>query len=714
MTVPGAPDSIPGSISVPDTALAAPPRAAPAATSDPALRTRPAWLSVAQVVLWLLLALPALYQIGLLAEAIAGRVGYPYDLEWMEGGLLHHALRIRMGQGIYVPPNADFIPYLYTPLYPALLALFGGPLGLSYALGRAVSIIGLAGIAAVSIASLASSKARPLGATLAGVVLALGLFAASYPFVEGWYDLVRADTLFLFMVTAGVAGLPLWARSDDGVAGHGKVAAGAAVMALAFFCKQTGIFYVALGGAIVLVINWRRTASYVAMAGLIGLGGSWILNRASGGWFWIYVSEIHRAHDFNQDRFHAAFGHMLWHFPAPTVVIAITLGMVAVTAWRTRALPPAARPFLLWTATYAVSILVGAIGYGTEFAHFNAYMPALLHGALAAGAAVPAALACGRALWGTRPHGDAFGLTCGAAAALALALTCGLARWEPRQYIPTRADVLAGDRLIQRIAAIDGDVWIPSHPWYAELADKTPHVHLMGIRDVTTRQTRTVDRLEDQVRHQAYAAILLDNRDPQFEIPWLTSSYHPALLLPEDERPRVYTGAGHARSGNLLVPESIWLPTLPDAPPAPGKLVFDFEAASWTDGWDRTGTAWGAGPAATALPGEGLVLGATGRRFATSMTGGDTATGSITSPFFTLDGTRLTLRLGGGAASALRVELWVDGKRVRTAGVPPPSGDDLREVAIALGELRGKTARLALVDDDPTGHLTVDDVVLWP
>src|SRR6185369_16069281 len=111
------------------------------------------WVRAGVFLGWLLLALPALYQIGLLVEAIAGRVCYPYDLEWMEGGMLHHALRIRLGEGIYAPPSVDFIPYLYTPLYPTLLALFGGPSGPSYLLGRAVSVAGLVGIAGTAFAS---------------------------------------------------------------------------------------------------------------------------------------------------------------------------------------------------------------------------------------------------------------------------------------------------------------------------------------------------------------------------------------------------------------------------------------------------------------------------------------------------------------------------------------------------------------------------------
>jgi hypothetical protein len=671
------------------------------------------WVRAGAFLGWLVLALPALYQIGLLAEAIAGRVGYPYDLEWMEGGMLHHALRIRLGEGIYAAPSVDFIPYLYTPLYPTLLALFGGPFGVSYALGRAISIAGLVGIAIAAIASLLGEPPRRPAAAWTGIALALGLFAAFYPFVEGWYDLVRADTFFLFMVTAGIAGLPSWSKSDDGVAGHGKVAAGAALMALAFFCKQTGIFYVAFGGLIVLAVNWRRAPIYAVMAGVIGLGGVWLLNRSTDGWFWTYVSEIHRAHDFNWDRFYRSFGTILWHFPALVIVIATTVTVVTVTASRTGEIPAAARPFGLWTAAFLLSTVVGAIGWGTEFAHFNAYMPAFLHGSLAAGAAIPAMLACVQLLARDRRRARAIATACAMLTALPLAITCLTARWRPADFMPTDGDVAAGDRLIHRLAAIDGDVWMPSHPWYLVLAGKTPHVHRMGIKDVTTRQTRTVVGLDAKLHHHGFAAVVLDNRDLHTEID-LRRDYRPAFVLPPDERPRLYTGA-------KIVPDSIWIPAISPAATPPAKVVFDFESPRWPAGWRFTGTAWGDGPVSDPLPGQGIVFGASGARFATSMHGGDPATGYATSPKFLLDGGRLTIRLGGGTnASTLRVELWVDApgdpnaKSARTAIVPTPAGDGLRTVTIELGELRGKLGMLVLVDEAPDAHLNVDDVWLWP
>ncbi|MBL9019316.1 MAG: hypothetical protein JNL83_34330 [Myxococcales bacterium] len=659
---------------------------------------------------WVIVALPALYQLGLLATAIAGRIGYPYDLEWMEGGMLHHAQRIRAGLGIYGPPSIDFIPYLYTPLYPSLLALLSGAFGLTYTLGRMFSVLALVGIAVSSFASIGSRRWGHLHhePAIAGALLALGLFASTYPFVEGWFDLVRADTFFLWIVTAAIAGLPRWSRIGTGIHGHGRVAAGAAMLALAFFTKQTGIFYVALGGMIVMIVNWRRLATYVGVAALIGLGGTALLNATTKGWFWIYIRKIHAAHDFNMERFWKSFEHELWHIPALTLVIAATGVVLIATRIAKGPLPRAVHAYLLWTATFVVSVIVGAIGWGTEFAHFNAYMPAFLHGGLAAGAALPALYACARIWWGDRKHPELAGNAVALAAAIPLAIACWTHRWNPQRFIPKDADRAAGAKLVERIKAIPGDVWMPSHPWYLHLAGKTPHVHRMGIKDVTHRQSNVVLGLDEALRTHAFSALVLDERDVNLEVGQVNQYYRPALTLPEDERPRLYTGA-------TIRPASIWVPAIAAAPPAGAHVLFDFEAMEWGE-WTASGAAWGKRPEAETLPGQALVTGSGGRRFATSIHGGDAAIGRLTSPPFMLDGERLTLSLGGGTdATKLRVELWVVGDKapVATASVPEPGGDALRRVTLPIGDARGKQAKLVLVDDSTVGHLDADDVWIW-
>lgn len=669
-----------------------------------------------EVACWVLLGVPALYQLLMIATAISGRIAYPYDLEWMEGGMLHHALRFQTGHGIYHEPSIEFIPYLYTPLYPALLAILGEVFGLTYTLGRTVSVLSLIGIGVVSTISTCSARWHHVAKlpALIGMLLALGLFAAVYPYVEGWYDIVRADTLFLFLVTAGLTAALHWSGEGTGAAGHARVAAVAAILAFAFFAKQTGIFYVALGGGIVLLLAWRRLATYIATAGIIGLGGSGLMNLTSEGWFWTYIRKIHTAHDFNMDRFWKSFGNILWHFPAMSIVIAITLVIVLYTWLRPprrgmrRELPRQTRPFLMWTVAFAVSTVVGAVGWGTEFAHFNAYMPAFLHGALAAGTAIPALTACIGILGGARKHTTLAMQLVAGAAGLSLAYTCWHATWNPRRFMPTQADVAAGDKLIKRIKDLDGDVWMPSHPWYLALAGKQPHVHRMGIKDVTWRQTRKVIGLDEALEKHRFSTLVFDNRDLFLELPQLRQYYRPGLALPGDERPRLFTGA-------KVVPDSIWVPAITAKPPKGARVVFDFEIQSWS-GWTKAGSAWGPGPVTQALPGQGLVYGATGQRFADSMHGGDVATGRLTSPSFPLDGERLTLQVGGGTdATKLRIELWIEGQIVASSGAPSLGGDVLREVSWDVSKHRGKFASLVLVDDATTadGHIVIDDVWIW-
>jgi hypothetical protein len=188
----------------------------------------------------------------------------------------------------------------------------------------------------------------------------------------------------------------------------------------------------------------------------------------------------------------------------------------------------------------------------------------------------------------------------------------------------------------------------------------------------------------------------------------LHTSYRPAFKLPSTERPRLFTGA-------KIVPDSIWLPAVTAKPPDGASPLHDFERVMW-DGWRKTGNAWGNGPVQTSLPGQPIALGASGQRFATSMHDGDASIGRITSPPFALDATKLTLRLGGGTdVTKLRVELWVDNAIIATTSVPEPGGESLQDVALVVpGEHRGKQATLVFVDDSPNGHLTVDDVWIWP
>jgi len=98
--------------------------------------------------------------------------------------------------------------------------------------------------------------------------------------------------------------------------------------------------------------------------------------------------------------------------------------------------------------------------------------------------------------------------------------------YSPRDQVPTRESRAEGERLVRRVAAIDGEVYLPDHPWYAVAAGKAPRAQMMGIGDVIRARGSEVvaESLRDELRldvdQERYAAFVVDTE--QF------------LLRPED------------------------------------------------------------------------------------------------------------------------------------------------------------------------------------
>ena len=80
---------------------------------------------------------------------------------------------------------------------------------------------------------------------------------------------------------------------------------------------------------------------------------------------------------------------------------------------------------------------------------------------------------------------------------------------------------------------------------------------------------------------------------------------------------------------------------------AEDMVVTDFEGETY-GAWKVTGTAFGDGPAQGTLRGQMKVSGFNGKRLVNSFLGGDQATGTLTSPTFTIERTYLKFLVGGG------------------------------------------------------------------
>jgi fructan beta-fructosidase len=146
-------------------------------------------------------------------------------------------------------------------------------------------------------------------------------------------------------------------------------------------------------------------------------------------------------------------------------------------------------------------------------------------------------------------------------------------------------------------------------------------------------------------------------------------------------------------------------------------LIADFESDNY-GGWQVTGTAFGNSPAEGTLPGQMPVSGFQGKRLVNSYSGGDAATGTLTSPEFKLQRRYVTFLIGGGGhAGQTCLNLLVDGEVVRTAAGPNTvagGSEALEPASWDVGELMGRRAQLQIVDNATGGwgHVNVDQIVL--
>jgi hypothetical protein len=520
------------------------------------MRTPPRW--------WpdLLPAIGGVFLVQLFVRQFLLRVGYPFDLEWMEGGMLLHADRVLKGEGIYVPPSMEFIPFIYPPLYPWVLAACAKVFGLGYAVGRTISFLGTL----VACGALVAAVRREGGTILLGLG-AVGLFLSTYDETGAFMDLVRADGLTIALLS--------W--SFVCARGQSWRAAGL-LLVLAFMGKHTNAVF----GLPTLLWAWRfhgraaaiRYALWSVVPALLFTGG---LELATHGWFLTYLVGVPSVHPYNGERgFPGAQVDVAQALPVALVLgLCATALAIRVRRWMALALvgalvglplafafalqragtlsswqrgvsralgttdvlaeyarglffPPEAfafviaTPFLLalfsiaakrvrfthasafWSVQIATGIVLGAIMRAHHGGYVNVLLPAMwlvsLWAALGAQAIVAA--------W----SGSA---VVRLATGLALLFQCAIGRWDLGQFAPTPEDVAAGTDLVERLRAIDGDVFSPQHPYYPVLAGKKPSFALISLWDINHARgplTYFEKKVERAFAEKRWAAVLTSDR----------------------------------------------------------------------------------------------------------------------------------------------------------------------------------------------------------
>lgn len=468
----------------------------------------------------------AAWLIGALSNLWVRRLGYPYDLEWMEGGMLAHAWRLTHGLPLYVEPGPDFIPFVYPPGYAALLALIAQVTGLDYLPGRLISLVGTFAAAA----ALAVGVARQAGCRTSGV-LAAAVFLGAYPASGAFYDLVRPDGLFL--------GLLAWSLVLGMERRRGAEIAAGLLLAAAFVVKHNAAaFGVPLALGLLARDGWRATVRFCLAAGLPALAFTVFMQIQSEGRFLVYLLEVPASHPNDWHRVMprlprelgnalpiAASAPALWFvlrlrtwFPGLHPAAAAALPMLAgigfawvgTTWWALGpelAAVPSAFAFwgmgagavavvlsggaALWTrvntgswrldwrwvlaiGTLATGLIVAAAMRAHNGGYLNVYMHLHWLVAFAFGVVVARLRTTGALPW---------------MGALAPQLFAGQLAWQLgvldlKALAPTSADVQTGDAFVELLSRYDGPVLSPFAAWLPVQAGSAPSLHLIALWDL--------------------------------------------------------------------------------------------------------------------------------------------------------------------------------------------------------------------------------------
>jgi hypothetical protein len=410
-------------------------------------------------------------------KAMGMRLTNPYPVEWLEGAFVAHSLRVLNGQPIYIAPSAEFIPNLYPPLAYWAQALAMRWIGPTLPAARWVSVLATVGVAYLSAAIVyRSSRSR-----LAALAVA-AIFLDAYAVCGGWYDQARNDMIFLFLGLASllvVTGKPTIRRAIL-----------AAILAsLATWTRQQGLAFLALG-LVHLCLRARKEALvFAVMACAINIGGIYLAQVVSDGWFLRYTWTTLGDYTIHYERmpiiFHMFVANLSLLFVATLLWLAINL--------RLRRFSNLLSVWGLGLGMFTLSAFVAMIKEGGYVNHF---IPVVVFALLLIGMAI------GDFAY-ERRHPRAL------AVALAILIIQYIVWPHPSQALVPRSIRTSQRQVVEEIRAHDGPVLALDDPYYLRLAGKPMHADGGTIFWLSQIGLALPADLQEKVARQDYQAVLL-------------------------------------------------------------------------------------------------------------------------------------------------------------------------------------------------------------
>jgi hypothetical protein len=445
--------------------------------TTPATRTE-------QILKWLAIVV-ALAFVGLFAFSATLRLLYPYEVEWMEGSMIDHAIRVLHGLPIYSAPSVDFVPWLYPPAYYHVVAWSMHLIGEGFLAGRLVSVLSTLASCGV-LADLVRRATHNTGYAW----FAAALYIAAYHATGYYFDIARNDAFFTLVIL-----LVVYAAS---MRGNIAVIGSALGMVLAFYAKQQAIVF-AVPLIVWFFLRGKREGTISALLLLVTFVISIIISNAvTNEWFSYYIFDIPAAKRADFSMLHAM-----------RIVPEYLLGVFAVTSILTLSvLVRRSRQRTFWQSTLGLvtlfwfgSIVAGAMSLGNEGGYKNVMMP------FAAFSAALLPITIHELRDSVRVVGYGY---------VALLLQFGALMFDPTG----EKMLFAGNRqragaveIVDRIRELPGDVYIPYHGYLGTQAGKQTHAHILATMDVMRMKDSTASRLSrdfDSAYAHRFSAVIFD------------------------------------------------------------------------------------------------------------------------------------------------------------------------------------------------------------
>ncbi len=463
------------------------------------------------------------------------RLAYPYDLDFLEDSVLMEALQVANNQPVYVPPNADFNPHVYMPLFfwiGGLLFKLGGPNLLSL---RLISLTATL----VTTFLIYSIAKRESGFHWIAISCA-GLYLGGYSISGFWYELARVDSLFVTLILCGMT-FAIYAGGSNGL-----LVLSAVFLAFATFTKQTG-FVIGTGITFYLLFTSGRRACWfgIPFAGLTIIPFL-TLNMLTKGWFFYHILHIGSADPIQFSRLIDYFKNKILGVMAVLslmVVLTMFLGIRRIGLSMMREQP--------WLAGIGMAIAISGMGRIRVGGNLNNLMPVYAFLCLSPALLIRESTFGGQNIKPISPHSRNWAL------AILILIQFALGRYSPSKYIPTVRMRQSADHFIQRIASIHGPVLVMMHPYYALLAGKDPSTQIATLWYVRDRGALPLpDDFVNRVKNHFYSAIISDESffETQPDVQDLINAYYYSAETLDTNQ------AASTDTGVVVRPKVIYLP----------------------------------------------------------------------------------------------------------------------------------------------------------